>query len=28
LAYCYDDARVIKFLWNLTTTRHAHSFED
>jgi MoaA/NifB/PqqE/SkfB family radical SAM enzyme len=33
LAYCYDDARVIKFLWNLMVTHrfqggHAHSFED
>jgi hypothetical protein len=33
LAYCYNDARIIKFLWNLTVTHrfrggHAHSFED
>jgi hypothetical protein len=33
LAYCYNDARVMKFLWNLVVTHrfrggHAHSFED
>jgi MoaA/NifB/PqqE/SkfB family radical SAM enzyme len=33
LAYCYDDARVIKWLWGLMVTHrfkggHAHSFED
>ena len=33
LSYCYDDARVIKFVWDLAVTHrmqggHAHSFED
>ncbi len=33
LAYCYNDARVLKFLWNLMVTNRfqggaAHSFED
>src|SRR5260370_21616 len=32
LAYCYDDARVIKFLWNLAVTHrfqggHPHTFQ-
>lgn len=33
LAYCYDDARVIRFLWELMVKKrfqggHAHSFDD